>query len=203
MPNNPAPPRPLYQPGADFGRLAIPITRQAQRNWYRVHRASSPAVEFGVRSHHRFSHPSSPFPLFYVGASLQTCLWEYFGDDILGGNRVIAGAKWSGCCLSQIAVPSLNVCALSQEPTRDVMGMHKASLMATDLTVPQAWGLAVQEHPAAFEAIKYSSRFVDQPCLALCDRGGMPGRLQVKPLGSLSNLNAAVDWLDQHRAALA
>jgi hypothetical protein len=141
-------------------------------------------------------------PLLYVGASIPACLWEYFGDDVLGGRRVISAAKWNGCSLSRIAVPQLKVCAVSQEPTRDAMGVDKASLLATDLSVPQAWGLAVQQHPAAFEAIKYSSRFIDQPCLALFDRGRMAAKLQESLLGPLNSLDGAVDWLDEHKAAL-
>ena len=82
------------------------------------------------------------------------------------------------------------------------MGVDKASLLATDLGVPQAWGLAVQQHPAAFEAIKYSSRFIDQPCLALFDRGGMAAQVQETLLGPLGRLDAAVDWLDERKAAL-
>jgi hypothetical protein len=46
------------------------------------------------------------------------------------------------------------------------------------------------------------SRFIDQPCLALFDRGGMAARLQVTPLGPLNNLDAAVDWLDDHKVSL-
>jgi len=88
------------------------------------------------------------------------------------------------------------------ERTRDAMSVDKASLMATDFSVPQEWGLAVQQHPAAFEAIKYSSRFLDQPCLALFDRGGLQAKLQVKALGPLNLLEAAVDWLDERKAAL-
>lgn len=143
-----------------------------------------------------------PWPLLYVGASIAACLWEYFGDDVLGGQRVISATKWSGCSLSRIVVSQLKVCAVSQEPIRNAMGVDKASLMAADLRVPQAWGLAVQLHPAAFEAIKYSSRFIDLPCLALFDRGGMPAKLHVTPLGSLNGLDAAADWLDERKAEL-
>jgi hypothetical protein len=82
------------------------------------------------------------------------------------------------------------------------MSVDKASLMAADFGVPQAWGLAVQEHPVAFEAIKYSSRFLDLPCLALFDRGGLQARLRVEALGPLSTLDAAVDWLEERDAAL-
>lgn len=96
----------------------------------------------------------------------------------------------------------MKVCAVSQEPTRDAMGVDKASLLAADLSFPQAWGLAVQQHRAAFEAIKYSSRFIDLPCLALFDRGGMAAQLQETLLGPLNSLDAAVDWLDERKAAL-
>jgi len=111
-------------------------------------RSGSPAIQFGIRAHHRFSHPDCPFPLLYVGASIPACLWKYFGDDVSGGQRVISAAQWNGCSLSRIAVPQLEVSAVSQEPTRGAMGADKASLLAVDLNVPQAWGLAVQQHPA-------------------------------------------------------
>lgn len=170
--------------------------------WFRVHRSGVPAVQLGTHGHHRFSHPDCPFPLLYLGASISTCLLEYFGDEVLAGQRVIAASKWDGCSLSQIEVPALRVCAVSHEPTRVAMGMDKASLLATDLRVPQAWGLAVQRHPISFEAIKYSSRFIDQPCLALFERGGMAAQLRETLLGPLHRLDAAVDWLDIHHAAL-
>jgi hypothetical protein len=82
------------------------------------------------------------------------------------------------------------------------MGVDKASLLPPDLSVPQSWGLAVQHHPAGFEAIKYSSRFMDQSCLVLFDRGGMAAQLQETLLRPLNSLDAAVDWLDEPKAAL-
>ena len=202
MPSNPKSARVLLKPGADFSQRALPITRQPQRIWFRAHWSGAAAVIFGNFPHHRFSHPHSPFPLLYVGATIQACLWEVFGDDIFQGQRSVSLAKWSGYCVSQIVVPELKVCAVNLERTRDAMSVDKASLMATDFSVPQEWGLAVQQHPAAFEAIKYSSRFLDQPCLALFDRGGLQAKLQVKALGPLNLLEAAVDWLDERKAAL-
>lgn len=140
--------------------------------------------------------------MLYVGASLTACLWEYFGDAVFQGQRVIAATRWNGCGLSQVVVPQLKVCAVSLESTREVMGVDRASLAAADLTIPQAWGLAVQNHPAGFEALRYSSRFLDQSCLALFDRAGLADRLEVKSLGALNDLDTAVDWLDARRAAL-
>ncbi len=202
MSSNPKPARTLLLPAADFAQRALPVTHQPQRIWFRIHRTGSSPILFGNFAHHRFSHPKSPFPLLYIGATIQTCLWEYFGDDLFQEKRAISAGKWQGCCLSQIIVPELKVCAVNLERTRDAMSVDKASLLASDLTIPQAWSLAIQEHPAGFEALKYSSRFLDQPCLALFDLGGLPARLRSKMLGKLSHLDAAVDWLDEHKAAL-
>jgi len=202
MPSKPRLNRPLLRPGADFGQRVIPVTRQPQRVWFRVHRTGAAAVRFGKLPHHRFSHPNAPFALLYVGATIQTCLWEYFGDDVFKGNRLISAGKWHGCSLSQITIPEVKACALNQERTRDAMSVDKASLLAANLAIPQAWGLAIQKHPADFEAIKYSSRFLDQPCLALFDRGDLQAKLRVRALGPLTGLDAAVDWLDERKAAL-
>jgi RES domain len=202
MPSKPAAPRRLYQPEADFNQRPIPVTRQPRRTWFRVHRSGSPAIQFGIGTHHRFSHAKCPFPWLYLGSTLSACLWEYFGDDVFGGRHVISAAKWDGCSLSQIEVPQLKVCAISLEATRNAMGVDKSSVLATDISIPQMWGLAVQQHPALFDGLKYSSRFIDQSCLALFDRGGMAAQLQETFLAPLNNLDAAVDWLDDRQVAL-
>lgn len=41
-----------------------------------------------------------------------------------------------------------------------------------------------------------------QPCLALFDRGGRAAQLEETLLGPLNRLDVAVDWLDEHQAAL-
>lgn len=202
MPSSSNPVRPLLRPDRDFARLPIPATRQPGRTWFRVHRADQPALEFALRSFHRFSHARCPHRLLYVGPSVQTCLWEVFGDDVFEGRRAIPASKWRARCVSQITVPELRVCAVSLEKTREAMGVDKGSLLAADLAIPQEWGLAVQQHPAGFQAIKYTSRFVDQPCLGLFDRDGLPGRLQASLLGDLDDLDEAVDWLHERKAAL-
>lgn len=167
-----------------------------------MHKLGSPAIFFWILPHHRFSHSDCPFPLIYVGATIQTCLWEVFGDDLFQGKRAISSGKWRGSCISQIVVPELKVCAVSLQRTRDAMSVDKASLLSSDLTIPQAWALAVQGHPAAFEAIKYASRFLDQPCLALFARGGLQSKLRVNTLGTLGSLGPAVDWLDERNGVL-
>jgi hypothetical protein len=80
--------------------------------------------------------------------------------------------------------------------------VDRATLLAADLAVPQAWGLAVQRHPAGFQAIKHSSRFMDQGCVALFDREKLQARLKITALGGLNDLDATVDWLHERKAAL-
>ena len=202
MPSKSTPARTLLRPAQDFNTKAIPVTRQPARIWFRVHRKVVPALDFGIHSHHRFSHANCPHPLLYVGPNLQTCLWEVFGEDVFQGSRTIAASKWTEICVSQITVPELKVCAISTEKTRDAMGVEKGSLLAVDFAITQEWGLAIQQHLAGFQAVKYTSRFVDQPCLALFDRGGLKSKLKVKLLGDLENLDDAVDWLHERKAAL-
>jgi len=202
MPSKVKPARTLRRPGTDFDTRMIPVTRQPERTWFRVHRGAASALDFGIHDHRRFSHGSCPYPLLYVGPSIQTCLWEVFGDDIFQNDCTIAISKWTGRCFSQITVPELKVCAISTERTREAMAVDKTSLLDDDLSIPQEWGLSVQKHSAGFEAIKYTSRFVDQPCLALFDRDGLKSKLKAKLLGELENLDTAVDWLHERKAAL-
>ncbi|MBL9172508.1 MAG: RES family NAD+ phosphorylase [Verrucomicrobiales bacterium] len=202
MPNNQGPARTPLLPSANFGQRTIPVTRQSQRLWFRIHPTGSPALHFRCLPHHRFSHPKCPFPLLYLGATLQTCLWEVFGDDVFLGKRAISSARWNGCSISQIQVPAVNVCSTTLERTRDAMTVDKASLMAADLSIPQAWSLAIQKHPLGFEGIKCSSRFLNQSCLALFERGQLPSRFHVAHLGTLNDLDSAVDWLEEREAAL-
>ncbi|SRR6266446_10428014 len=202
MSSDPTPSRALLLPGADFDQRPIPVTRQPLRAWFRVHRTGSPPILFGKSAHHRFSHRDCPYALLYVGATIQTCLWEVFGDDIFQGRRTISEGKWRGSCVSQIILPELHLCAVTLQRTRDAMSVDRASLLAADLAVPQAWGLAVQRHPAGFQAVKYSSRFVDQACLALFDCGTLQARLKATRLGGLNDLDATVAWLHERKAAL-
>jgi len=102
---NPKPARPQLRPGGGFRSAADSAHPAAAAYLVPVHKMGSRAVWFGKLPHHRLSHPNSPFPLLYVGATIQTCLWEYFGDDVFHGKRAISSGKWQGCCLSQIVVP--------------------------------------------------------------------------------------------------
>lgn len=202
MPSSPAPARHLYVPGPDFAKRKIPTLKKPGTVWFRIHRSDRPAVQFGIHTHHRFSHPESTFPVLYLGAEIRTCLWEYFGDDVFGSIPAIASTRWQGCHLSRIEVPPLKVCALDQQSTRDALRVDKASLLAADLSIPQAWARAIQQHPEGFDAIQYTSRFVEQSCLALFGQPRITAQVREVALGTLDSLDAAVDWLDERGAAL-
>ncbi len=191
-----------FLPAPDFPARAVPVTDLPARRWYRVHAADTSPIIFRNLPHHRFSHLENPFATLYLAATISTCLWEVFGDDLFLEGRAISAARWESCALSEIEVPPLRCCAVSLAPTREAMSVDKATLMAYDLGHPQAWSLAIQTHPLGFEAIQYTSRFLDQPCLAVFDRGETRRAFEIKTLGALSDLDAAVEWLDQRSAAL-
>jgi hypothetical protein len=138
----------------------------------------------------------------YVGVSLSTCLWEYFGDDVFRGRQVISRVKWDGCSLSRIEVAQLRVCSMGDGRTREAMRVDVSAVYDADLQIPQSWSLAIQRHPSGFEAIRYLSRFSDEPCLAVFDRSGIQDRLKETPMGSLNELDEAVQWLTERGAAL-
>lgn len=194
--------RTSFLPGPDFPARPVPVTLLPARRWYRVHAAEASPIVFRNLPHHRFSHPRNPVSTLYLAATIPTCLWEVFGDDLFLEGRAISAARWEGCALSEIQVPRLRCCSVSLAPTREAMGVDKATLMASDLAHPQAWSLAIQTHPVGFEAIQYTSRFVDQSCLAVFDRGETRETLQSRTIGALSDLDVAVEWLDQRNAAL-
>jgi len=77
-----------------------------------------------------------------------------------------------------------------------------ASLTSYDLSIPQAWGLAIQRHPANFEGIKFKSRFTNRPCLALFERYNIKSSLSEKLVGSLSEIEPALAWLDKFKIQL-
>jgi hypothetical protein len=157
---------------------------------------------FSVNPQHRFSHPDSAHPFLYLGIDARTCLWERFGDMMYDGEHVLPRQLWAKTVLTEIRVPELKVCDLTKERTRSAMTVDMTALMSHDLSVPQAWGLAIQRHRAAFQAIKYASRFNDRACLALFGSGNVPLQLTEKRLGPLTGIDEAVDWLEDHKVSL-
>ena len=74
--------------------------------------------------------------------------------------------------------------------------------MNDDISIPQEWGLAIQQHPAQVPAIKFKSRFTGNACLALFERGSLPAQLKERPLSTINQFAPALDWLAKHRVSL-
>lgn len=194
--------RPLRFPPADFAKLKIPKTRQPVRNWFRVHQSKYNAVYFSLEPTHRFSHPGCPFDFLYLGVDVETCLFERFGDTAYKSQKTIAGSLWNAHSLSLVRVEEVLVCDVTNAKTLSALSVDLSALMHTDLQAPQAWGLALQQHPANFQGIKYRSRFNARACLALFKRDGIETRLPAKRMCAVSKNDTATDWLDKHKISL-
>jgi hypothetical protein len=194
--------RPVRLPPADFDKLEIPVRPLRERLWCRVHQSAYGATFFSVNRNHRFSHPDCPFTLLYLGADTATCLFERFGDLMYDQKMAIPNAVWKAQCMSAICLPKLRVCNLTEAHTLSALNVDLSALTNNNLKVPQAWGLAIQRHPANFDAIQFKSRFNDWFCLAVFNRDDMEKQVGERRLESLVEHGPAVDWLHDHRVSL-
>lgn len=193
--------RPIHLPAADFELTPLPVSEPATLEAFRIHGVRFPAVSFRLNPEHRFSHPDAPGGLLYMGEDLETCLWECFGDEILN-HSTIAKVDW-GKRLSKIsAITRLRICDLTILSVRRTLGLDLSAMKHTELDVPQAWGLAIQNHPDAVDGLRYFSRFTGNPCVALFERPGLASRLRETPVSLLAELDTADDFLDANRIAL-
>lgn len=133
---------------------------------------------------------------------IDTCLFERFGDKAYDNGKVIPQSLWTGHCVSTVQVPEIQACDLTSARTLSALMADLSALMHTEVAAPQEWGLAIQRHPAQFQAIKFRSRFNGKMCLALFQRDGIDKHLQETPLDALPDSDAAVDWLDKHGVGL-
>ena len=201
MSNNP-PVRPLRLPPPKFDEVKIPKTRQPARNWFRVHQNQCQALFFSLNAGHRFSHAACPFKILYVGVDVDTCLFERFGDTIYNAKHSVAKSLWNYHSVSKLTIPELKVCDLTNASTLSSLSVDLTSLMHPDLSISQAWGLAIQSHPAEFDGVKYKSRFNGKSCLALFDRKNLGKRIPERCLGELTQEASAADWLAKHDISL-
>ncbi len=197
-----APTRPLRLPPADLAQRTIPRARLPARAWYRVHPTGHDAIHFSLNPTHRFSHSNCPYKFLYLGTNPETCLWERFGDTVFGQDHRILKKLWMDTSISVIKSPALPICDLGRTDVRNALNVDMAALMSYDLSVPQAWGLALQWHPASFAGIKFKSRFTMRPCFALFDQGDIKSALKQKGLGPLASFEAALDWLEKFEIQL-
>ena len=193
--------RPIHLPATDFHLKPLPVSVLNTLEAYRVHSVKFPAISFRLNPNHRFSHPAAPGGLLYLGEDLETCLWECFGDEILS-HSAIAKVDW-GKRLSIIAsTTQLRICDLTILSVRRTLALDLSAMKHTELDVPQAWGLAIQNHPDAVDGVRYSSRFTGNPCTVLFERPGLAAQLRETPVSLLAELDTADDFLDANSIAL-
>jgi len=197
-----APTRPLRLPPAELAQQTLPRVRLPARTWYRVHPTAHDAISFSLNPAHRFSHRDCPYKFLYLGTDLQTCLWERFGDTVFDQDHRLLKALWMGTSVSVIKLPPLSVCDLGKTGVRNALNVDMTALMSYDLSVPQAWGLAIQQHPANFRGIKFNSRFTNRPCLALFDRNNLKIAVDEKGIGQLASFDEALGWLEKFEVEL-
>lgn len=196
-------PRPIRLPAANFNGRPLPTV--VLKNWIglRVHSIPRRAVQFRLTPSHRFSHPDASKGLLYLAEDLETCLWESFGDAVLNPGSLIPRSQWMNKRVSQIQIKeNLKVVDLTTTKTRSALKVDLSALKHPELEVPQAWGLAIQNHPEQVDGFYYHSRFTNGRCLTLFDRKGMNSKLKSKKMGDLGDLQAASFFLDENDIAL-
>jgi hypothetical protein len=119
---------------------------------------------------------------------------------VFDGGRALSRTVWKSAFISTIDVPHLHLCDLATTRTRGAIQVDLSALMHSDIAIPQRWGLAIQQHPAAIPAIKFRSRFTGKACLALFENAGLI--LQERALGPLSDYAPALDWLAKNKVSL-
>jgi len=195
--------RPIRLPAADFDLTPLPLSQTKPVEAIRVHSVQFPAISFRLNPDHRFSHPDAPGGLLYMGEDLETCLWECFGDAILDKGSKITRVLWQSRMVSRITFASPpRICDLTSLSVRRTLGIDLSAMKHTELDVPQAWGLAIQNHPDKVDGLRYFSRFTGNPCVALFERPGLASQLRETPVSLLAELDTADNFLDANSIAL-
>jgi len=78
-----------------------------------------------------------------------------------------------------------------------------SALKQPDLTIPQAWGLAIVNHPEKVDGFHFPSRFTGKRCNVLLDRKRFSSALKTKPISPLTDLQEAGNFLETNEIALA
>jgi hypothetical protein len=194
--------RPVRLPLPSFAASALPVRTLENFEFRRLHESGRDPIYFGLNPGHRFSHPQGRCGLLYLAATVNTCIWERFGDDILNPGSPVPRSVWIQRQLSKIRVSKVRVCDLTDENVRAQVGVDLSALHHTDLSVPQAWGLAVQDHPNFYDGLLYPSRLDGLRCLALFDRPGLRDGLAVLSTVDLVASDEANAFLLEKQIAL-
>jgi len=188
--------RAVRKPRKDFPSENLPVVEFKGLDAQRVHSKDYPAVGFRVVTNHRFSHPASPGGLLYLGESLETCLWESFGDELPDNQDRLSASRWKSSHLSRVqSKATFRICDLTDENVRLALGVDLSALLHPDLAIPHEWGLAIQNHPSAVDGLRYLSRLNQQPSVVLFERPGASGKLWETLIGALPDVIQATEFL--------
>jgi len=91
---------------------------------------------------------------------------------------------------------------VTRQPSRVWYRVHRSAVPVVDFGLQPFHRFPHDRCPHRILYLGASSRFVDQPCLALFDREGLAGQLKAGRLGDLVDLDTTVDWLHDRKAAL-
>lgn len=196
-------PRPIRLPAKDFNNRPLPVSIIRNFKGLRLHGVTRPAIQFRNVPSHRFSHPDASSGLIYLAGDLETCLWECFGDAILEPGTAVSRSIWMGRKLSEIQTRTqLRICDLTETKTRSTLKVDLSALKHNDLNIPQAWGLAIMNHPDAVDGFHFTSRFTNRLCSVLFGDTRITSILKSKPVGSLSSLDEGAVFLEENEIAL-
>jgi hypothetical protein len=116
--------------------------------------------------------------------------------------RAIAYSLWCAHSITVIKLPTMHICDLTNAKTLSALRADLSALMHNNLSAPQEWGLAIQQHPTNFQGIKFKSRFNGKACLALFNHDGIEKGLKETRTEPLANSEPAADWLDRYKVSL-
>lgn len=193
--------RPVRWPGKDLLEWEIPVWEGLLR-FARVHETGRSPAFFSRNPAHRYSPSEGLLTVCYVAETVETCLWERFGDDVLSPGARVPRSLWMTRSVTWGRGEGMRVCDLMDPAIRERCRVDLSALQHTDLSIPQAWSQALQGHPARFDALRYGSRFNGGACLAIFGRAGVEQRLLWEGPQALSILDEGERFLDERGIAL-
>jgi hypothetical protein len=193
--------RTTYLPPGDFAERTFIGPAISLGPWFCVHPIGKGAIYFGKSANNRFTPEESPLGVLYTGEDLHTAIFEIFGDEFFEDHRVPAW-RWMSYGASEMHLPPVSVCDLSDTRTRAALGVDIASAMAPEVEIPQKWALAIMNHVAGADGIQYQSRFTSRKCLALFNRRDIGPKIRTNLMGALSGLAEANRFLDDYQVTV-
>ena len=162
-------------------RFAYPPDRLRTRlapigvtDFFRIFPARYAATPLGIApASSRFSDPGLVYPVLYGAHSIGCALWEAVLRDRFGrtANRRVAAAELSGKVVARISStePLVLLDLRGDAPVR--LGLPTAVVRDRRHRAGQALSRDLYHGVPESDGVLYHSRFTDEPCVAVFDRG--------------------------------